>query len=118
MPSIMPSILFVCTANQFRSPIAAACMRRQLVAAGLAAEWTVESAGTWVVQGLPVPLDIQRALYPLGIDLGAHRPQGVSAALLERFGLVVVMTAGQKESISIEFPEAREKLFLLSQMAE
>ena len=49
----MPTLLFVCTANRFRSPLAAAYAARQLRDAGLPADWQAASAGTWTPAGLP-----------------------------------------------------------------
>lgn len=43
----MPSVLFVCTANMCRSPMAMVLFRRRLDQAGLASGWRVESAGAW-----------------------------------------------------------------------
>jgi protein-tyrosine phosphatase len=87
----MPSVLFVCTANQFRSPIAAACLREQLARENLENEWRVESAGTWGVSGLARP-PWRQPMAP-----GGHRSRQM---LLEGFDLVL----GHKEAICAEFP--------------
>jgi protein-tyrosine-phosphatase len=112
----MPSILFICTANQFRSPVAVALLRERLQQAGLQ-NWTVESAGSWVTQDSPVSLAIQAALAPLGFDLSMHHPRGVSSCLLARFDLILTMTRGQQEALRIEFPAARGRIFTLTGVA-
>jgi protein arginine phosphatase len=114
----MPSILFVCTANQFRSPVAAACLQERLQEAGLTSGWTVESAGTWAMEGAPMSTGVLRALRPLGINLEHHRPRPVSEELLRAFDLILVMEAGQKEALRIEFPAVLGRVFLLSEVAE
>ena len=43
----MRHILFVCTANQCRSPMAAGLFQRQIEQAGEAERWQIASAGTW-----------------------------------------------------------------------
>ena len=49
----MTSILFLCTANQIRSPFAAAYFK-QLLQHTSYNNWLVDSAGTWATPGLPV----------------------------------------------------------------
>src|SRR5512139_172481 len=100
----MPSVLFVCTANQFRSPLAAACFQRELDRASQASGWHVDSAGTWVVSGVPLSPAVLRTLRLLGVDLSAHRPQTVTADLLREQDLVLVMESGHRESLLIDFP--------------
>ena len=53
----MYSVLFVCTGNQYRSPIAAEVFRMQLAQDGRSAHFKVNSAGTWAFSGQHVPLD-------------------------------------------------------------
>jgi protein-tyrosine phosphatase len=113
----MPLILFVCTANRFRSPIAAACAERKLQAAGLAGSWTVASAGTWTVAGLPSHPRAQLAATTLGLDLSAHRTREVDTALLASANLIVVMEQGHKEALECEFPTCRGRICLLGKLA-
>lgn len=113
----MVMILFVCTANQFRSPIAAACFTRKLISIGAGDTWTVESAGTWTPAGLPAhPLAIEEAA-KLGLDLSAHRTCEVDAALLAAADLIVVMEQGHKEALEAEFPAVRGRVILLGNLA-
>ena len=113
----MPSVLFVCTANQFRSPVAAACLREELELAGLGEGWTVESAGTWPPGNLVSP-EIVRALRPLGLDLEKHTPRPVTDELLHRSDLILVMDSSQKEALEVEFPGTRGRVFLLGEIVD
>ncbi|MFU8827432.1 MAG: hypothetical protein ACNA70_08065, partial [Brevefilum sp.] len=49
----MASVLFVCTANRFRSPIASIFFAKAVVRHGDDGEIRVSSAGTWTVAGQP-----------------------------------------------------------------
>jgi len=115
----MPSILFVCTANQFRSPIAVASMLKSLAQAGAAGEWTVESAGTWTKPGMRAAALAIRASGQLGLyGLASHRTRQIDRDLLDPFDLILVMENGQKEGIASEFPEAGRRCFLLSEVTD
>ncbi|MEW5939813.1 MAG: low molecular weight phosphotyrosine protein phosphatase [Chloroflexota bacterium] len=114
----MPSVLFVCTGNQFRSPVAAEAFRQRLARDGRAAQWTVNSAGTWTTPGQPplrLALDAARVL---GMDLSRHSTRLVDEDLLKESDLVLVMESGHKEALLVEFPSARGKVFLLSEALE
>lgn len=112
----MPSILVVCTANQCRSPMAAALLRRRLADSPQPAGWHVASAGTWARPQASAALLMAQVAEEWGIDLRGHQAQEVSAELLADQDLVVVMERGQKEAIALEFPWVAARLYLLSEL--
>lgn len=116
----MPSVLFVCTGNQYRSPLAAAAFLQRAESDDRpgAAAWTVSSAGTWTASGLsPLP-DALRVARNLGLDLADHTTCALEAGSLTASDLVLVMEQGHKESILSEFPSARGKVHLLSEAVD
>lgn len=114
----MPSVLFVCTANRYRSPIAAAAFTARLKEKDEANQWLVGSAGTWTKPGLPpLPVAIQMARkYGLDIEKNTSRP--ISEALLSQYDLILVMEKGQKEALGTEFPGFSKRIYLLSEIAD
>jgi protein-tyrosine phosphatase len=115
----MPSVLFVCTANQFRSPMAAACLREIMDEERAAEHWMVESAGTWTREGMPAAKIAVETARQIGVyGLRGHRTRQISSGLLNRFDLVIVMERGHKEAIASEFPSVRRRLFLLSEVVD
>jgi protein-tyrosine-phosphatase len=120
----MPSVLFVCTANLFRSPLAAAIFQKALQQEGQErkaawdigplGDWTVASAGTWVQEGQPVLRDVLEAGKQLGVDLSAHRSMMVNKQLLAQYDLVLVMQVSHRELLCREYPQFREQIYLLS----
>ena len=111
----MPSVLFICTGNQFRSPVAAEGFRQVLKENGREG-WDVSSAGTWTVPGQPPfrqTVDVARSL---GLNLSGHLTRLVDEQMLESADVVLVMASGHKEAIEVEFPSARKKVHLLLQV--
>jgi protein-tyrosine-phosphatase len=88
-PGVSTRLLFVCTGNQCRSPMAEALMRARL--AERPSQIQVESAGI-VAPGLPPPAAAVDVMRSLGVDISAHRSRIVDATMLERSDLIVVMT--------------------------
>ena len=114
----MQSILFVCTANQCRSPIAAELFKKLLQQKGfLSDEWTVESAGTWTRSGLPAASACRKLAKLFDVDLSHHRTQSITDVSLTDYDLVIVMEQGHYEALQLEFSAIRNKLYLLSTLA-
>lgn len=113
----MPAILFVCTANRFRSPIAEAYFVRKLSSMRTSDSWTVASAGTWTPTDLPAHPKAVKAAAKLDLDLSTHRTREVDATLLKIYDLIVVMQQGHKEALELEFPFVRGKVILLGSLA-
>ena len=112
------SVLFVCTANQIRSPAAEGIFKTALASHGQNLErWLVGSAGTWAMEGNPAFKEVIELLKPEGIDLTAHRSRSVEQELLNDYNLVLTMEAGHKEALQIVYPGRRADIYLLSEMA-
>jgi protein-tyrosine-phosphatase len=114
----MPSILFICLANRYRSPLAAAYFSHCLEQVADRGSWSVSSAGTWTKTGLPPAAGAIQVASDWGLDIKAHRARQVDAKILSESDLVLVMEAGQKEALQIEFPKELEKIHLLSEVVD
>lgn len=113
----MSTILFVCTANRYRSPLAEACFKQQLARHVESGKWEVLSAGTWTEDGLHPMLNAIEDAKRLNLDIQNHRSRVVTKELVERSNLILVMEHGQKEALGQEFPTHRKKILLLSEVA-
>ena len=112
------SILFVCTANRYRSPFAEVVFRQKLTEHGMSDQWLVGSAGTWTHDGLPAVPHVIRKAHELGLDLSERRSVEVDDSFLSVYDLVLVMEKGHKEALWVEFPKARLRVFLLSEVVD
>jgi protein-tyrosine-phosphatase len=112
----MPSVLFVCTANICRSPIASALFQARLDQKGEGQGWRVESAGTWALEEEPAAEKSVMLLGERGLDLRTHRSRSVTRELLRRFDLILTMERGHKEALQAEFPEVAPRTFLITEM--
>ena len=113
-----PSLLFVCTANRFRSPIAEAVFRKLLSEQGIEQNWNVGSAGTWTEDGLlPIP-SAEWSLEHLGLDLANHQSRCINRELIAHYDLILVMEKGQKEALQIEYSELSKRIFMLTELSK
>lgn len=111
----MPKILFVCTGNLCRSPMAEVLLRHRLVQEGLGS-WRVESAGTWAQNDQPASGYAVQVMAERGLDLHTHRSKPIDRQMIQEADLVLVMTRHHAEALRSEFPDFRNKVWLLSQM--
>lgn len=111
----MIKILFVCTANRFRSPLAEAYFNCSAAKKGDEQDFHAVSAGTWTENGYPATSDAQRLARLQGLDIEKHQSREISGKILEGSDLVLVMEAGHKEAIVHEFPFVTNRIFLLSE---
>lgn len=114
----MHTVLFVCTGNLYRSPIAAAAFLDQLMQEGIDEEWIVKSAGTWAIPGQEPPPEAMDLALAQGLLIDEHKTQALTADLMAEADLVLVMEESHRDSIKAEFPFARKKVHLLSEVVD
>jgi protein-tyrosine-phosphatase len=112
----MPSVLFVCTANICRSPMAEALFRKIVFETFPSEKWRIESAGTWAIDGQPASMNAQLVMEKQGMDISSHRSRRVTEELLLDFDLVLTMSEGHKEALMVEFPAVAKRIYRLSEM--
>ncbi|MCF7848046.1 MAG: Sua5/YciO/YrdC/YwlC family protein [Kiritimatiellales bacterium] len=103
-------ILFICTGNTCRSPMAQALFEKRI---GSDSAWTADSAGIFAGVDAPASMNAVEALRELDIDLSGHRSKPVTAKLLESTDMIVTMTAGHRFDILQDFPEVANKVCLI-----
>ena len=102
------NILFVCTGNTCRSPMAAALMKGKYEA-----EYVL-SAGIFAYNGSGAAPQAIAALEEVGIN-APHQSQSVTRELLEWADLVLTMTTGHKNSLIMQYPDYQNKYFTLKE---
>ncbi len=83
------NILFVCSGNTCRSPLAEAIARNLLASRGAIAQ--VSSAGTAAWEGAPASDGALLVGMERGLDLSEHRARALTASLLGKHDLVLAM---------------------------
>lgn len=86
----MTSVLFVCTGNICRSPLAEALFRREVASTGLE-DIEVGSAGTGAWEGAPASEGAYLVGLEHGLDLSAHRARLLTRELVSGADLILTM---------------------------
>jgi protein-tyrosine phosphatase len=105
------TVLIVCTANQCRSPLAAALLRRAVDGADVA----VLDAGTGE-SGFPVTDDTLTTASRLGVDLSDHLSTSIDPSQVDAADLILTMERLHVRTIVVEDQEAWSKTFTLKEL--
>jgi L-threonylcarbamoyladenylate synthase len=113
-------VLFVCSGNTCRSPLAEAlarqvCGEALAVPAGdvLALGLSFASAGTGTLDGLQASEHGVTAAAEAGLDLSAHASRALTPELVERASFVYCMGQSHRRAILAEMPEVASKVAML-----
>lgn len=105
-------VLYVCTGNTCRSPMAAALLRAALPPS--LAFWEVASAGLMAFSGREATPYVATVLKELRCSCGVddHRTRPVTRALIEESALILPMASSHLEALRRLYPEAAPRMRL------
>ena len=109
-------LLFVCTGNICRSPMAEGLMK-VLLPPGSGRDIIIRSAGTHAADGLPAEPGAARAAREHGADIGGHRSRAIDGSLIASANLILVMERQQARFIHGTAPVTRDAIRLLGEFA-
>src|SRR5579859_1728771 len=101
----MKTILFVCTGNVCRSPMAEGLFRKAVQGRG---DYQVLSAGLGAIEGQPPSSHGVQAVKELGIDISGQRSRILTSELVHRADYIFGMTHSHIDSIMMLYPHAAE----------
>ncbi|MDI9258817.1 low molecular weight protein arginine phosphatase [Alicyclobacillus sendaiensis] len=108
-------ILFVCTGNTCRSPMAAAFLRRLVEERAL--DWKVDSAGLMAMEGAPMTEHAAQALARRQVPAEGHAAKRLTRDMLREADLVLTMSRSHRQALVDVFPELAEKVHTLHAFA-
>lgn len=105
------TILFVCTGNTCRSPMAMALFRLK------GTDVKAESAGIFAQNGQPASAEAVIACQKLGADLSGHKSRRITPEIIADADIIAAMTASHKFQLLLNgCPQ--EKIFTLSELTD
>ncbi|NLI58417.1 MAG: low molecular weight protein arginine phosphatase [Clostridium sp.] len=112
----MKNILFVCTGNTCRSPMAEGIFNHFILNEDKLNGIKASSAGISVFGGDGANPKAQKAVKELfGIDISSHRSRAISKEDLEKADIILTMTRGHKEIILSIMPNVKFKTWTLKE---
>jgi len=108
----MPDIIFVCTGNICRSPMAEGILRQRWLDAGIS-DRTVSSMGVQGLDDSPATDLAQQVCAENGIDISEHRSRPISGEELQAADLILCMEPGHVSFLNTFYPWHSDRIALL-----
>src|SRR5580698_10106143 len=102
----MKTILFLCTGNVCRSPMAEGLFRHAVRGRG---EFRIVSAGIGAVDGQPPTPHSVQAMKEIGLDISAQRSRALTTEMVRSADLILGMTHSHTDTVMLLYPSAAEK---------
>ena len=109
----MTHILFLCTGNTCRSPMAKCLMEDLARKRNLPV--TCDSAGLIALPGAPASPGAQRAMSARSLSLRGHHAKKIQELLIQKADIVLCMTPAHLREFILRYPTYREKAMTLSE---
>ena len=110
------SVLFVCTGNSCRSVMAEGLFRHMV--AEKSADFRIGSAGVSAMDGYPASTETVRVMRQNGVDISQHRSRRLTTTMVRSADKIFVMEVMHKIAILQNWPEAKEKVHLLTEYSK
>ena len=113
----MLRVLFVCTGNTCRSPMAEAIFYEKVRLSGMNDRIRVLSAGVAAQEVFPASKGAQNAMMRRGLSLAEHRSRLLLPEFVRAADLILTMSQRHKESTIALVPQAEGKVYTLKEFA-
>jgi len=111
----MKTILFLCTGNVCRSPMAEGLFRHAVKGRG---DFRILSAGLGAMDGQAPTHHSVQAMREIGIDISNQRSRMLTAELVRSADYIFGMTHSHVDTVGLLYPQMAEKAFLLREFDE
>ncbi len=111
----MKSIMFVCSGNICRSPMAHSYMQKKLKDLNREKEYIISSCGTYAIQGQNATNYSIEAMKKYEVDLTKHKATRMQDSNIQNYDLVFALTNNHKTQILKIYPSLNGKVFTLKE---
>jgi protein-tyrosine phosphatase len=108
------SVLFVCSGNTCRSPLAERILKHHLKKRrrkGI----NVSSAGTGALDGLPASEGARNVAREIGVSMAGFKSKRLTWRRVARADLILTMTPYHRDDVGMKWPDAAGKTHMLSE---
>lgn len=108
-------LLFVCTGNTCRSPMAQALAQKIFTDKNIIGQ--IDSAGIFANPFQGASVNSILAMKDFGIDISNYKSKQITKNMLDENDFIIAMTKSHKNFLLADFPDYQKKIFTLSEFA-
>lgn len=109
----MKKIMFVCTGNICRSPMAHYYMQKKVNDLKIQNDFLISSCGTYAIRGEKSTSNAILAMKEYDVDLTPHRATNIFDIDIENYDLVITLTTEHKDNVIYHYPKLANKTYTL-----
>ena len=113
----MKRVLFICTGNTCRSPMAKALLEKLIQQKSRQDFYEVDSVGLFAVDGLSASQEAIEVLRHENVDLTSHQSQSIVDQIVNWADIIITMTKNHYEQLLDLYPAANDRVFTFSELA-
>jgi low molecular weight protein-tyrosine-phosphatase len=111
----MIKVMFVCTGNVCRSPMAHYYMQKKVKDLGLENEFLISSCGTYAVTGEHATDNAIVSMKEYDVNLENHRATNIEDTDIDNYDYVITLTTRHKDNVLYHYPKLKGKVFTLKE---
>lgn len=114
----MIKIMFVCTGNICRSPMAHYYMQKRVKDLNIENNFLISSCGVYACTGEKATQNAIFVMKEYNVDMENHRATNIADTNIEDYDYIITLTARHKEQIRYYYPKLGDNIYTLREFVD